>query len=79
MNAAAPDGAPPQRISAGKHSGKHRTAPPSLGEALKREAMMSWFNDFHGPSVNPGSWVFLQSLFYYFLKKIPKWFEKKYG
>ena len=64
MNAAAPDGAPPQRISAGKHSGKHRTAPLNLGEALKREAIMPWFNDFHGSGVNPGSWVFLQSSFY---------------
>jgi len=46
MNPAAPDGAPPQRISAGKHSGKHRTAPQYLGEALRREAIMPWFNDF---------------------------------
>jgi len=46
MNPAAPDGAPPQRIGAGKHIGKHHTAPPYLGEALKREAIMPWFNDF---------------------------------
>jgi hypothetical protein len=37
-------------------------------EALKRETIMPWFNDFHGPGVNPGSWVFLQSKK---LKRIP--------
>ena len=52
MNPAAPDGAPPQRISAGKHMGKHRTAPPCLGEALRREAIMPGFIDFHGLGVN---------------------------
>jgi hypothetical protein len=46
MNPAAPDGAPLQRISAGKHSGKHRTALPNLGEALKREAIMPWLMIF---------------------------------
>jgi hypothetical protein len=37
-------------------------------EALKREAIMPWFNDFHGSGVNPGSWVFLQSHFFKLLK-----------
>jgi hypothetical protein len=52
MNPAAPEGAPPQRISAGKHVGKHRNGPPCLGEALRREAIMPRFIDFHGLSVN---------------------------
>jgi hypothetical protein len=46
MNPAAPDGAPPQRISARKHMGKHRTAPPCLKETLRREAIMPRFIDF---------------------------------
>jgi hypothetical protein len=54
-----------QRISAGKHIGKHRTAPPCLEEALRRETIMLWFNDFHGSGVNPGSWVFLQSRYFF--------------
>jgi hypothetical protein len=37
-------------------------------EALKREAIMPRFNDFHGSGVNPGSWVFLQSHFFKLLK-----------
>ena len=37
---AAPEGAPPRRISACKHFCKHRTAPPCLGEALRRGALI---------------------------------------
>jgi hypothetical protein len=40
MNPAAPDGAPQRRISACKHICKHRTAPPCLGEALRRGALI---------------------------------------
>ncbi len=40
MNPAAPDGAPPQRISTGKHMGKHRSAPQCPEEALGREAIV---------------------------------------
>jgi len=54
-HAAQKTGRPPQRIGAGKHMGIHRTA-------LRREAIMPWLNDFHGSGVNPGSWVFLQSM-----------------
>jgi len=67
MNPAAPDGAPPQRISAGKHMGKHRTAPQCLREALRREAIMLWLNDFHGSGMNSiGSCLFLQSSFLFY-------------
>ncbi len=40
MNPAAPDGAPPRRIRVYKHICKHRTAPPCLGEALRRGALI---------------------------------------
>jgi hypothetical protein len=40
-------------------------------EALKRETIMPWFNDFHGSGVNPGSWVFLQSR-YFFMSSLLK-------
>jgi hypothetical protein len=30
-------------------------------EALRRETIMPWFNDFHRPGVNPGSCLFRQS------------------
>ncbi len=40
MNPAVPDGAPPRRISIYKHFCKHRTAPPCLGEALRRGALI---------------------------------------
>jgi hypothetical protein len=40
MNAAAPEGTPPRRISVYKHICKHRTAPPCLGEALRRGALI---------------------------------------
>ncbi len=40
MNPAAPDGAPPRRISVCKHMCKHRTAQPCLGEALRRGALI---------------------------------------
>jgi hypothetical protein len=64
MNPATPDGSPPQRISANKHSGKHRTSPPSVGEALRQEAIMSWFIDVHSSGVNPGSCLFLKERFF---------------
>ncbi len=45
MNTAAPEGAPPQRIG---YSSKKRTAPPCLGEALRRDlsyrARFLWFS-----------------------------------
>ena len=44
MNPAAPDGAPPRRIGVYKHICKHRTAPPCLGEALRRGALI----ELHG-------------------------------
>jgi len=44
MNPAAPDGAPPRRISVYKHIYQHRTAPPCLGEALRRGALI----ELHG-------------------------------
>jgi len=40
MNPAAPDGAPPRRISVYMHICKHRTAPPCLGEALRRGTLI---------------------------------------
>ncbi len=40
MTFAAPDGAPPRQISVYKHICKHRTAPPCLGEALRRGAII---------------------------------------
>jgi len=54
MNPAAPDGAPPRRISACKNICKHRTAPPCLGEALRRGTphKITGFNDFHGSGAN---------------------------
>jgi len=53
MKPAAPDGARQQRITAGKHIGKHRTAPHASKEALRRETIIPWFNDFHGSGANP--------------------------
>jgi hypothetical protein len=44
MNPAAPEGTPPRRISVYKHICKPRTAPPCLGEALRREALI----ELHG-------------------------------
>ena len=35
-----PDGAPPRRISICKYICKHRTAPPCLGEALRRGTLI---------------------------------------
>jgi len=40
MNAAAPDGAPPRRINDGM---KNPRAPPCLGEALRRGALIHQF------------------------------------
>jgi hypothetical protein len=59
---AAPEWTPPQRISAG--SIWVNTALPlrASKEALRREAIMRWFNEFHGSGVNPGSCLFLQNL-----------------
>ena len=37
---AAPDGAPPRRISVYTYICKHRTAPPCLGEALRRGILL---------------------------------------
>jgi|GEM_PF-4454876 len=58
MNPAAPDGEPPRRISVCKNICKQCTAPPCLGEALRRGALTG-FNNFHGSGVNrefmPGS------------------------
>jgi len=55
MNPAAPDGAPPRRISACKHICKRRSVPPCLGEALRRGALIkiTWFNDFYGSVRTP--------------------------
>jgi len=55
MNPAAPDGAPPQRISVWKHICKHRTAPPCHGEGPEtgNPHKITWFNDFHGSGANP--------------------------
>ena len=56
MNPAAPEGTPPRRISAGKYIWKHRTAPPCLGEALRRgPPEIAWFNDFHSLGANSRS------------------------
>ena len=44
MNPAAPDGAPPRRISVCTCIGKQCTAPPCLGEALRRGILLK----FHG-------------------------------
>jgi len=54
MNPAAPDGAPPQRISAGKHMCKHCTAPPCPGEALRQGALikLQGFMIFYGSGEN---------------------------
>jgi len=43
MNPAAPEGTPLRRISAYKHIYKHRTAPPCLGEALRRGALIELY------------------------------------
>ncbi len=40
MNPAVPEGTPPRRISACKRICKHRSAPPCLGEALRRGALI---------------------------------------
>ena len=40
MTCAAPEGTPPRRISVYKHICRHRTAPPCLGEALRRGALI---------------------------------------
>gem|GEM_PF-3489954 len=40
INPATPDGAPPRRISVSKYICKHRTAPPCLGEALRRGILL---------------------------------------
>ncbi len=47
---AAPDGAPPRRISVSKHTRKHRTGPavPRRGPEAGSPHKISWFNDFHG-------------------------------
>ena len=59
MNPAAPDGAPPRRISVSKYICKHRTAPPCLGEALRRGSPeIAWFNDFHSLGANSRSCPF---------------------
>ena len=48
MTPAAPDGAPPRRISVYKHICKYRPAPPCLGEALRGDPPeIAWFNDFY--------------------------------
>jgi len=39
MTCAAPEGTPPRRFRVSQHIGRHRTAPPCLGEALRREAL----------------------------------------
>ena len=38
-----PDEAPPRPISVYKHFYKHRTAPPCLGEALRRGALIELY------------------------------------
>jgi hypothetical protein len=40
MSTAAPDGAPPRRISVCTYICKHRTVPPCLGEALRRGILL---------------------------------------
>ena len=41
MNTAAPEGTPSRRVNNREHFGKHGTAPPCLGEALRRGALIS--------------------------------------
>ena len=62
MNPAAPDGAPPRRISVSKYICKHRTAPPCLGEALRLGDLpkIAWFNDFQSLGANSCSCPFRQ-------------------
>jgi hypothetical protein len=69
MNPAAPDGAPPRRISVSTYICKHRTAPPCLGEALRRGILfeIAWFDDVHGLGEDSRSCTFQQSLFLIYL------------
>jgi len=41
LNAAAPEGTPPRRINNREHFGKHESAPPCPGGALRRGALIS--------------------------------------
>jgi hypothetical protein len=64
MNPAAPDGAPPRRISIYTYICKNRTAPPCLGEALRRGTILK----LHGLMIfivrvrTPGSCTFPMKL-----------------
>ena len=69
MNPAAPDGAPPRQICICKQISKHRTAPPCLGEALRRGAFIKLHGliifmigcelPFMCVSTEPDNWQFI--------------------
>jgi|GEM_PF-4416369 len=64
MNPAAPDAAPPRRISICKYICKtpHCPAVPRRGLVAGDPPKIGWFNDFHGPGANSRSCPFNRAI-----------------